>query len=218
MAEKKGIEVKFNLQLKEIKYNSINDHHRESLAVFTNTKTGQEEQLDYGWLATYPECKVTENLKPFLENGLISLDQHTLQHTKYPNVFSFGECTDLPTINNSIAAMNQAHVVAGNVGYIKQNMPLKYHYDGTSATPIFTGMQKLVLPGFKYGWEPVSTKLAQDISGTFAGIKQSLSFKVFAKQEKKYFEKKMHGKIYGPPNWTKPSQHDSKPADAAKAH
>jgi len=30
-------------------------------------------------------------------------------------------------------------VVAKNIGYKNKNMPLKAYYDGTTATPIFTG-------------------------------------------------------------------------------
>ncbi|CAG9310622.1 unnamed protein product [Blepharisma stoltei] len=221
LAQKKGIEVKFGLQLTEIRYNNIKEYHRISDAVFKDVKTGQEVVMDYGWLATYPECKAPEVISPFLENEAIPLNPETLQHTKFENVFSFGECTNLPTINNAIAQIAQAQVVAGNVGYMKTNMPLKYHYDGTSATPIFIDMHKLIMPGFKYGWEPVSTRMAQNVDGFLQGLKQSLSFKLFAKREKKIYEKKMQGKVYGPPNWTRPNKHSSSTktsVEPAKAH
>lgn len=173
--------------------------------MFKDTKTGEETVIDYGWLATYPECKVAENLAPFLKDGLITIDPETLQHRYYDNVFSFGECTDLPTINNSIASMGQAQIVAGNIGCAKQNMQLKYKYNGSSATPIFLGMKRLILPGFKYGWEPINTMLTSDTrEGLLTAIKQMLSFQVFKLFEKKFFAKQMNGKVYGPPKWIKP--------------
>jgi len=84
-------------------------------------------------------------------------------------------------------------------------MPLKAKYSGVSATPIFTGPGKLLMPGFKYNWEPVSTFLASDFNSFLSGLKQSLSFKLFKRFEKKWFGKRMQGKIYGPPRWTKPT-------------
>lgn len=202
----RGIEVKYNLVLKEINYNLITAYHRIANAVFTNKANGTTEVIEYGMLATYPESSIPSVVSPLTDKtGLIDVDPYTLQHKKYSNVFALGECTNLPTINNSIANCAQCHVVAGNVYYQKVNMPLKYQYDGTSATPIFTGRGRLILPGFRYNWERVSTSLTTDTQSPLAGLKQSLSFKLFKRFEKKYFAKKCAGKIYGPPKWTKPS-------------
>ena len=204
LAEKKGIEVRFNLQLEEIKYNEILNPHRISDAIYKNTVTHQQEVINYGSLIVYPEAKLPEIVKQFAdETGHVSVDPHTLIHTKYPNVFSIGEITNLPTISNAIGILNQAKVVAGNIGDLKKGMHPHYVYDGTSATPIFVGWHKLILPGFKYGWEEVPTYLATDTTSPLAGLKQSLSFTLFKRYEKKWMGKRMKGKIYGPPKWTK---------------
>lgn len=203
-AKKRNIEVLLNYKLVEVKYNSIRAHERVEDAIFKNTKTGEKVVLPYGHLVTYPDGKVPSVLKPFLNSaGLVSVDPHTLQHTEFPNVFGLGETTSLPTINNCIAQCNQAQTVAYNLYYAMHNMPLKGKYDGTSATPIFTGMGKLILPGFDYEGNVVSTKLTTDTTSALAGLKQSLSFKLFKHFEKKWFEKRLKGKIYGPPGWTK---------------
>lgn len=83
---------------------------------------------------------------------------------------------------------------------------MKGYYDGTSATPIFIGKGKLIMPGFNYNKEPVSTKLTTDTDSPLAGVKQMVSFFLFKRYEKKWFEKKLGGKIYGPPNWKKPGE------------
>lgn len=75
------------------------------------------------------------------------------------------------------------------------------------------------MPGFDYNFNEVNTWLTTDTTSPLAGLKQSLSFMLFKRYEKKYFEKKLKGKIYGPPNWTKPGK--SKPPKAletAKSH
>mmetsp|Transcript_9225 Transcript_9225/g.17522 ORF Transcript_9225/g.17522 Transcript_9225/m.17522 type:complete len:473 (-) Transcript_9225:23-1441(-) len=218
--KKRDIEVILNHKLVEVKFNSIRDPHRVEDAVFKNTKNGETLVLPYGHLIAYPDGKVPSVLKPFLNSsGLVSVDAHTLQHTEFPNVFALGETTSLPTVNNAIGQCNQAQIVAYNLHYAKHNMPLKGNYDGTSATPIFTGMGKLILPGFDYSGNQVSTKLTTDTSSALAGLKQSLSFKLFKHFEKKWFEKRLKGKIYGPPGWTKKVEksHDHKEQKEAVA-
>jgi len=51
MADKRGIEVKFGLELTEVKYNAITDYHRINEAIFKD-KSGKEIAMDYGHLNT----------------------------------------------------------------------------------------------------------------------------------------------------------------------
>lgn len=139
-AEKRNIDVKFGLELKEVSYSEKTNPHRVNDAVFENT-SGGSETLQYGHLVVFPPCKVPDEVanSPFVNSeGLITLDQHTLRHTKYDNVFGLGECTDLPTVNNTISAMHQGHVVGENVKHARNGEELKASYNGFSATPIFT--------------------------------------------------------------------------------
>jgi sulfide:quinone oxidoreductase len=204
LAAKKGIEIRYNLQLVEIKYSQMTDAHRVSDAVYVNTLTGQQEVINYGSLVCYPEAKIPESVKPFSDStGHVDVNPYTLNHVKYPNIFAIGEITNLPTVSNPIGILNQAKVVAGNLKDLKKGMDLHYHYDGTSATPIFVGWHKLIVPGFKYEGQPVSTYLTTDTTSPFAGIKQSITFQLFKRYEKKWMTKRLKGKIYGPPKWTK---------------
>jgi hypothetical protein len=59
----------------------------------------------------------------------------------------------------------------------KKNLPLPASYDGLTALPIFLGAGKLIVPGYKYGWEPVGCKFASSVKSN--GLAKSLSFKVF---------------------------------------
>lgn len=208
LAERYGVDVRYNLQLKEIIFNKVTDYHRVSTLVYQNLKTGQTETINYGGLLYYPASKVPKLVAPLVdETGFIPVDKHTLQHMTHKNVFALGDCTNLPTISNCIATASQAHTLAYNVDYFTKNMPLKAHYQGESATPIFTGMHQMILPGFDYSLNEMSTKLTSDTSSFLAGVKQSLSFKLFKRYEKKWFEKRLKGKIYGPPGWTKGAAH-----------
>ena len=207
LAERRGIEIRYNLQLKEIRYSHIGAPHRVSEFVYENTKTGVTEVINYGSAYCYPEAKLPEVIKPFADSqGFMDVDQYTLASKKHPNVYGIGEIINVPTISNSIAALAQAQVVGGNLADVIKGMQPHYAYNGASATPIFTGWHKLIMPGFGYGGEEIDTKLATDTTSGLAGVKQSLSFSLFKSYEKKWFDKKLAGKIYGPPGWTKPDK------------
>ena len=216
LASKKGIEIRYNLQLQEIRFNNINDPHRVSEFVYLNTKTNQTEVIPYGSGFCYPEAKLPESIRPFSDSqGFVDVDKYTLQSTKFPNVFAVGEITNIPTLNNPVSVLGQTKVVSGNISDLKKGLKPHYMYDGTTATPVFTGWQKMIMPGFRYNWEEVNTFLATDTTSPLAGLKQTLSFKLFKRFEKKWFDKKMKGKIYGPPRWTKyvkPSIPEAQPA------
>ena len=204
LAKKKGIEIRYNLRLEEIRYSKIMDPYRVSDAIYRNTVTGQQETINYGNLVCYPEARVPDLVKPLCDaSGFVEVDKHSLAHVRYPNVFGIGEITNAPTISNCIGILPQAKVIAGNIGDLKKGMKPHYYYDGTSATPIFTGWHKLIMPGFNYNWDKVPTYLATSTTSPLASLWQSLSFLAFKRYEKKWFAKRLKGKIYGPPRWTK---------------
>lgn len=44
----------------------------------------------------------------------MSVDKHTLQHTKYPNIWSLGDCAGLPCSKTAAAIFSQTEVVVKN--------------------------------------------------------------------------------------------------------
>ena len=38
------------------------------------------------------------------ESGFVTVNKETCQHTKYPNIFGIGDCTDIPTSKTAAAA------------------------------------------------------------------------------------------------------------------
>lgn len=47
--------------------------------------------------------------------GFLDVNKASLQHTKYPNVFGLGDCTNVPTSKTAAAAFSQAPVVVHNI-------------------------------------------------------------------------------------------------------
>lgn len=60
------------------------------------------------------------------EIGWLDLNKETLQHTKYPNVFGIGDCTNLPTSKTGAAVTAQSAVLSRTISKIlKKEKPDK---------------------------------------------------------------------------------------------
>ncbi len=83
--------------------------------------------------------------------GWVDVDQHSLQHRKFPNVFSLGDVAALPTAKTGAAIRKQAPVVVDNLLKLLDQKPADNHsYDGYSSCPLVTGYGKMVLAEFNY--------------------------------------------------------------------
>jgi len=49
------------------------------------------------------------------ENGWLDVDQFTLQHKKFNNIFGLGDVCNLPTAKTAVAAFAQTPVVVNNI-------------------------------------------------------------------------------------------------------
>ena len=85
------------------------------------------------------------------ENGWTDVDARTLQHTKYPNIFSLGDASNLPTSKTGAAIRKQAPVVVNNLlKLIKTKTLDSKTYDGYTSCPFVTGYGKMALAEFDY--------------------------------------------------------------------
>lgn len=89
--------------------------------------------------------------------GWVDVDRHTLQHTRYPNIFSLGDASSLPTSRTGAAIRKQAPVLVSNLISVMKHEPLTAYYNGYTSCPIVTGYGKLVLCEFNYNNEPMET-------------------------------------------------------------
>lgn len=87
-------------------------------------------------------------------DGWLSVNDKTLQHTKYPNIFGLGDVAQLPTAKTGAAIRKQVPVVVANVLEMLKNKQLTgKFYDGYSSCPLVTGYGKMVLAEFDYSKE-----------------------------------------------------------------
>lgn len=90
-------------------------------------------------------------------NGWIDVEKHTLQHTKYKNIFACGDAANLPVSRTGAAIRKQAPVVVNNLLAIMNGKSMTASYSGYSSCPIITGYDKLVLAEFDYDNKPMET-------------------------------------------------------------
>ncbi len=86
------------------------------------------------------------------EGGWLSVNDKTMQHTKFSNVFGLGDVAQLPTAKTGAAIRKQVPVVVGNIlNLIKSNDLANKEYNGYSSCPLVTDYGKMVLAEFTYG-------------------------------------------------------------------
>ncbi|MEQ1548750.1 MAG: TIGR01244 family sulfur transferase [Chakrabartia sp.] len=84
-------------------------------------------------------------------SGFIEVNEATLQHVRYPNVFALGDACSASNAKTMAAARKQAPVVAVNVLAALKGKPPVADYDGYGSCPLTVERGKIVLAEFGYG-------------------------------------------------------------------
>ncbi|CAD8187438.1 unnamed protein product [Paramecium octaurelia] len=86
--------------------------------------------------------------------GFCNVHPNTLQHVKYKNIWSLGDCSSLPTSKTAAAVMAQTPILVKNlIRTWKQGQEPIPEYQGYTSCPIFTSQSTLLLAEFKYNSE-----------------------------------------------------------------
>ena len=84
-------------------------------------------------------------------SGFIEVNEATLQHVRYANVFALGDACSASNAKTMAAARKQAPVVAVNVLAALEGKPPVADYDGYGSCPLTVERGKIVLAEFGYG-------------------------------------------------------------------
>ncbi|HUG17917.1 MAG TPA: FAD/NAD(P)-binding oxidoreductase [Planctomycetaceae bacterium] len=153
VVERKGIETMF-------RHNLIGIREATKEAVFENLDTKEIVPIKYDMLHVTPPQSAPDFISqsPLAdEHGWVEVDQYNLQHKRFPNVFSLGDCSSLPTSKTGAAIRKQAPVLVKNLLAHKAGKPLEARYNGYTSCPVVTGYGKMVLAEFDYNHEPVES-------------------------------------------------------------
>ncbi|KAF2131247.1 FAD/NAD(P)-binding domain-containing protein [Dothidotthia symphoricarpi CBS 119687] len=136
--------------------------------------------------------------------GYVAVDPATLQHTTYPNVWSAGDASSLPTSKTAAAITAQAPVLVHNLlrslDGADKTTGEPQAYDGYTSCPLTIGESKVLLAEFKYGGVPKETFNA------LFGLDQGVPRQAFYHLKKDFFpwvyqNYMVKGQWAGPQGW-----------------
>jgi sulfide:quinone oxidoreductase len=100
------------------------------------------------------------------EAGYVDVDQASLQHLRYANVFGLGDGGSTPNAKTMAAARKQAPVVAENLLAVLAGKPAMAVYDGYGSCPLTVERGKILLAEFGYGGKLLPSFPSWIIDGT----------------------------------------------------
>ncbi|WP_078411188.1 FAD/NAD(P)-binding oxidoreductase [Priestia abyssalis] len=151
--DRKGIVTHFKRNLVEI-------NGQEKKAIFKDLETNEYVTIPYDMIHVVPPMSAPDFLKKSplaADDGWVDVDQYTLRHKKFGNVFGIGDCTNLPTSKTGAAIRKQAPVLVQNLLYLMNGKTGTKEYTGYTSCPIVTGYGSLILAEFDYSSNPTES-------------------------------------------------------------
>ncbi|TEY03952.1 NAD(P)/FAD-dependent oxidoreductase [Campylobacter sp. US33a] len=85
-----------------------------------------------------------------VEGNWVDVDQYTLQHKKYDNIFAIGDCAGVPKGKTGASIRKQYPVIGANILSHLQGKELTAKFSGYTACPLLTRYGKAVMVEFDY--------------------------------------------------------------------
>ncbi len=121
---------------------------------------GERTTVPFDLLHVSPPQSPSEEIKSSpLANpaGWVEVNQNSMQHVRYPNVFSLGDVSSTPNSKTAAAVRKQAPVVARNILSMMGKTTVEGGYDGYASCPLTTAFGKTILAEFIYGGKVTPT-------------------------------------------------------------
>ena len=201
---KRGIDVHFGWELQEVKRNSSN----QKIAVFRNVDTNEVIEKDFFSMNINPASKPQSFIA---ESGLgdaagnLDVNRYTLQHSKYENIFGFGDAVGFDTTRTHNAAMAQNPVVKNNVLRFLKDKEVNGIYDGYSKQELWLGHSYATTFSHLHDFEPTSTNHSVPHHGIFSRLYFSWMLREAGKHDKAYSS---FDKNHGPPHFDYCAEYD----------
>ena len=152
VVKRKGIDARYNHVLTAVRADS-----KEAVFRVSEGESSREEVIPYDLLHVTPPMAAPEAVagSPLANGaGFVEVDQFSLQHVRYPNVFSLGDVSGMPNSKTAAAVRGQAPVLTANLLAFLDGQTLNAAYDGYSCCPLITGYGKTIMAEFNYKAEP----------------------------------------------------------------
>jgi sulfide:quinone oxidoreductase len=89
--------------------------------------------------------------------GWVEVNQNSMQHVRYANVFSLGDVSSTPNSKTAAAVRKQSPIVVANLLRMIAGRPVEAGYDGYASCPLTTAYGKVILAEFIYGGKVTPT-------------------------------------------------------------
>ncbi len=128
----------------------------------TQSEAGTEQTLETGFdmLHVCPPQRAPDFIRDSVladAAGWLDVDQQTLQHKKFPNIWGLGDVTNTPNAKTMAAVRRQVPVVAQNICDVLPGKPPTAAYNGYGSCPLTVERGKVVLAEFGYGGKVIPT-------------------------------------------------------------
>lgn len=153
VVQRRGIDARYNHVL-----TAVRAAQKEAVFQVTEGETSRQEVIPYDLLHVTPPMAAPDAVatSPLANGaGFVEVDQFSLQHVRYPNVFSLGDVSGMPNSKTAAAVRGQAPVLVTNLLAHLDGQVGAAAYDGYSCCPLITGYGKAIMAEFNYKAEPV---------------------------------------------------------------
>lgn len=155
IVRRKQIDLKIKHDLKEIQADV-----KQAIFDVTTDEGVTQVAIDYEMIHVTPPMSAPDFIKhsPLADSGgWVDVDKYTLQHNTYPNIFSLGDASSLPTSKTAAAVRAEAPVLVQNLLSLMATKSLDKQYDGYACCPLVTGYGKVIFAEFDYDKNPSPT-------------------------------------------------------------
>ena len=135
-----------------------------------------EQELPYDLLVTIPlnmGADVIGRSGMGDELNYVPTNMHTLQSSKWENIFLIGDASNVPTSKAGSVAHYMLDIVVDNILRQMEGLPLLPKFDGHANCFIESGFEKGILIDFNYDVEPLPGKFPLPGFGPFSLLKES---------------------------------------------
>ncbi|XP_064645090.1 sulfide:quinone oxidoreductase, mitochondrial-like [Lineus longissimus] len=155
VVEKRGIDINLKQNLVEIRAD-------KKEAVFEKLDSESKEKVTYPYemIHVTPPMSTPDVLQqsPLVnEAGFVTVNKLNMQHTKYPNVFGLGDCTDIPTAKTAAAIASQNAILANSFKAVMNGQKPTGNYNGYTSCPLITSRSTCILAEFDFDGQPLET-------------------------------------------------------------
>lgn len=144
----------------------------EKIAYFKVTsgeKEGEQIAKPFDMIHVCPPQRAPDfvaNSKLAGDGGWLEVDQFSLRHARFDNVWGLGDVMNTPNAKTMAAVRKQVPVVAENIIDTLKGKSLSAGYDGYGSCPLTVEKGKIVLAEFGYGGKIIPTFPSWIIKGT----------------------------------------------------